>query len=283
MDTPLPGLHFPTLAGWRLTLGGGQCFRWNAQLDGSWQGSWNTHAIAVQRQLDGSVFWRRLTPHTTEAEVLRYFASDIDFSALHEQLPWRSDPVLAGPAASLRGLRILRQPLGETLLCYQCSATKRISQIRQVCQLLAARFGQTTPAGHALPSWPRLAEVPEAQLRACGLGYRARHIAAAARELATLPDWEKQLAAMSTPQARDFLVCLPGVGPKIADCVLLYALARHEVFPIDTWVRQCLTRRYALQQWSPAQIAHFARLHFGPAAGLAQQYLFENERLQGQW
>jgi N-glycosylase/DNA lyase len=74
---------------------------------------------------------------------------------------------------------------------------------------------------------------------------------------------------------------LPGVGEKIADCVALFGLGHLEAFPVDTWMLKAMARRYGLDNWNPAQVAHFGRTHYGPAAGLAQQYLFAWERAHG--
>jgi N-glycosylase/DNA lyase len=74
------------------------------------------------------------------------------------------------------------------------------------------------------------------------------------------------------------LTTLPGVGPKIADCVLLFGAANYEAFPVDTWILQAMAERYGLHGWSPVQVAQFGRAHFGRLAGLAQQFLFSGER-----
>jgi N-glycosylase/DNA lyase len=177
------------------------------------------------------------------------------------------------------GLRILRQPFGETLLGFVCSATKQIPQIKQMQALLATRHGRALPDGsRALPTWTELAAVPEADLRACALGFRARHIAAIARFLAENPGWLDATEHAPYPEAKTRLLTLQGVGEKVADCVLLFGAGRLEAFPVDTWILKALARRYDLADWKPAQVAHFGRTHFGPQAGLAQQYLFAYER-----
>jgi len=73
---------------------------------------------------------------------------------------------------------------------------------------------------------------------------------------------------------------LPGVGAKVADCVLLFGAGKLEAFPVDTWILKAMAKRYDLTGWKPDQITHFGRQHFGPLAGLAQQYLFAYERAQ---
>ncbi|MBI5689215.1 MAG: DNA-binding protein [Verrucomicrobia bacterium] len=281
-------------------LDGGQAFRWNriatagadcsppavhatAREDFLWKGGWGEHVVELRLGPEGRVHWR--TPCAQHDETRRalaaYFATDRDFSALADRLPWRTDAHLARCLAAFPGLRILRQPLGETLLGFLCSATKQIVQIKQMVALLARRHGAPLGADHRLPTWEELARVPERDLRACLLGFRARYIADTARFLAENPGWLAETEQAPYPEARDRLCTLPGVGAKIADCVLLFGAGRLEAFPVDTWILQALARRYGLDGWPPAQVAQFGRAHFGPLAGLAQQYLFAWERRFG--
>jgi N-glycosylase/DNA lyase len=133
----------------------------------------------------------------------------------------------------------------------------------------------------ALPTWEALREVDESELRACKLGFLARHVHAIARWLAARPGWLEETASLPYAEAKARLVELPGVGAKIADCVLLFGAGRLEAFPVDVWVLRAMARRYGLAGWSPVQVAQFGRVHFGPLAGLAQQYLFAWERRHG--
>jgi N-glycosylase/DNA lyase len=129
-----------------------------------------------------------------------------------------------------------------------------------------------------LPTWPELAAVPEADFRSCLLGFRAKFISQTARFLAAHPGWLEETETLPYADAKVRLCSLPGVGEKIADCVLLFGAGRLEAFPVDTWILQTLARRYGLAGWRPAPLAQFGRAHFGPLAGLAQQYLFAYER-----
>jgi N-glycosylase/DNA lyase len=131
---------------------------------------------------------------------------------------------------------------------------------------------------HRLPTWAELAETPESDLRACLLGFRARYIHQTALFLAANPGWLEATEQAPYPEAKERLCSLPGVGEKVADCVLLFGAGRLEAFPVDTWILKALARRYGLDGWKPAQVAQFGRAHFGPLAGLAQQYLFAYER-----
>jgi N-glycosylase/DNA lyase len=284
------------LAGWnpsadvlRETLDGGQAFRW-VQTDGIWTGVWSTHCAQLQLR-DTGLQWLG-GPGTTAADLHRYLAHDTDWAALTDSLPWRSDAHLARCLAAFPGLRILRQPFGETLLGFLCSATKQIVQIKQMVALLAERHGLPlvsrsalrvphSASANRLPTWPELAATPEKDLRACLLGFRARYISETAKFLARHPGWLDETEALPYAAAKARLMELPGVGEKVADCVLLFGAGKLDAFPVDTWVLKSLTRRYGLDGWKPAQVAHFGRTHFGPLAGLAQQYLFAWERKFG--
>ena len=275
------------------TLDGGQAFRWNRQPDDSWLGVWATHIVRLRLGASERLEWSAPSGRLAEtgAALGVYFGVERDFAALADTLPWRSDPHLARCIVSFSGLRILRQPFGETLLGFLCSATKQIVQIKQMLALLAERHG--APLGpelsvlstqrsnvppHRLPTWPELAEIPEAELRACLLGFRARYIAETARFLAAHPGWLEETEALPYPAAKERLVSLPGVGEKVADCVLLFGAGRLEAFPVDVWILKTLARRYGLEDWRPPQLAQFGRAHFGPLAGFAQQFLFAWER-----
>jgi N-glycosylase/DNA lyase len=134
------------------------------------------------------------------------------------------------------------------------------------------------PVCRRLPTWEALASIPERELRKCLLGFRAKFIHDTALFLAAHPGWLEATEHLPYTEAKERLRSLPGVGEKIADCVLLFGAGRLEAFPVDVWILRTMTERYGLHGWKPAQVAHFGRTHFGPLAGLAQQYLFAYER-----
>lgn len=277
---PLPlALASPVLAE---ILDGGQSFRWN-RLAGSpeiWRGVFGRHGVELATPSeDGTLRWRALTTATNECDLLTYLGETPDLATATDALPWRSDPILARAMQAFPGLRILRQDLDETLMAFICSSTKRIVQIKEIVALLAREFGsEILPGLHAMPAWSQLAAAGEAALRACKLGYRARYLAQTAEILDAQPTWKAELDALPYTEARDWLVRLPGVGEKVADCVSLFGAGRLEAFPVDTWIVQAMSQWYGLEGWNPRQIAHFGRTHFGKAAGLAQQYLFAAAR-----
>lgn len=268
------------------TLDGGQAFRWRwIPAAEAWEGIWDRCVCRLQAGSDGVL--RYTVPVALSAGsgdvVARYLGAERSLDELTDRLPWRSDPVLAVALERWRGLRLLRQPFGETLFCFLCSATKQIVQIKQLAEAVASRFGPEIVAGvRGLPDWATLAtEVSESDLRACGLGFRARYVKQTAAVIAADPDLLPRIEGTAYPEARALLMRLPGVGEKIADCVLLFGAGRWEAFPVDVWVLKAMARLYGLEGWAPPQVARFGRTHFGDLAGYAQQVLFAGERARG--
>ncbi|MGJ3242353.1 MAG: DNA-3-methyladenine glycosylase family protein [Opitutales bacterium] len=270
------------------TLDGGQSFTWrpDASETGIWQGTFGRRAARLRLDSTGDltgslpVSENEIQAADSDIRALStYLRAGRNWVATGDALPWRSDPVIAEALKAFPGLRLLDQPVGDTLLGFLCSSTRQIVQIQQSLALLAERYGpRVAPGMNALPDWQRLAGIEEGDLRACLLGYRARYVTATANCLADQTDWEKQLQSLSTHEARTFLMDLPGVGRKIADCVLLFGLGRLAVFPVDTWILRVLRERYGLADWKPHQLLRFAEVHFGPVAGYAQQLLFAQAR-----
>jgi N-glycosylase/DNA lyase len=302
---PLPGDWSPTPAVLAETLDGGQAFRWQRDENEIWTGAWSDFHAQL-RLNNGRLQWR--TPESIQPQVAsalpHYLGLNTDWLAHTDSLPWRSDPHLARCIAAFPGLRLLRQPFGETLLGFLCSATKRIVQIKQMVALLAGQHGaeilsvgragplgpssgnsrtaqRSVPTLNQLPTWEQLAVIPEKELRACLLGFRARYIHETAQFLAKNPGWLEETERLPYAAAKARLIGLPGVGEKVADCVLLFGAGKLEAFPVDTWILRALAKRYRLDGWKPAQVAQFGRAHFGPLAGYAQQYLFSWERKHG--
>jgi N-glycosylase/DNA lyase len=260
-------------------LDGGQSFRWRATPEGAWVGVFG-RTVAMLRSGEAGLEWRGLKgAGATEAALRAYLDAEGVQARLSADLPWRSDPVLCAAREVFPGLRILRQDPHETLIGFLCSSNKRILQIRVMVAGLAEKLGDRLGDGfHALPTWSALAAADDAVLRSCALGYRAAYLRGTAQRLLARPRWAEEFAALDTAALLAELQSLPGVGPKVAACVALFGFGRLESFPVDTWVVQALADAYGLRGWKPAPLEQFGRAHFGPAAGLAQQYLFSAAR-----
>ena len=262
------------------TINGGQAFRWK-QIASFYEGRWGSNVVRLRYSNGGIEYSLPVDSEPIDSlkNLRSYFACGTDFSALTNSLPWRSDPILATAIENFTGLRILRQPFAETLLCFLCSSTKQIPQIKAICEALAQDLGNPLADGsYALPNWDSIGRAGEQRLRSAKLGYRARYIYQTALFLAERPGWLEETEAAPNIEARTRLMELPGVGRKIADCTLLFGAGRLEAFPIDTWVEKILTCAYQLEGLKQPQLQDFARVHFGAAAGYAQQYLFAAAR-----
>ncbi|MFP4357645.1 MAG: DNA-3-methyladenine glycosylase family protein [Puniceicoccaceae bacterium] len=265
-------------------LDGGQTFLWNRTPHGSWLGIHEGRVYEVSLSRDKRIAWACADedPGGAETALRSFFAAATDFDALADALPWRSDPVLHPAMREFEGLRILRQPVETTLLSFLLSPLKKIAQIKIGLRSLSRRFGTPVARGlSAPPDFSALSRAGENGLRACGIGYRARSLFLTAKILAGDPGYLSRLETADTEAAAGALMALPGVGRKIADCVLLFGLGRLEAFPIDTWIGREMRRLYGLERFDDAAVRIFARAHFGAAAGLAQQFLFARARSRG--
>jgi N-glycosylase/DNA lyase len=212
-----------------------------------------------------------------------YLALDHSLPEITATFP--RDETMQAALKSCYGLRIVRQPPWECLASFITSALKQIRHIRAISLAIRRRFGPALRLGslevHGYPRPEVLAAVELSDLLECKLGFRARNLLAAARMVADgALDLEK-LRGQPTNQARAELCRVPGVGEKIANCVLLFAYERLEVVPIDVWIRRGLQEIYfSSQARVPAtELRSFSETHFGPHAGYAQQYLFHYWRL----
>ncbi len=280
---------FPTPADYDLpaTLASGQAFRWRPVGD-AWEGIISGHHFRL-RQTPAALTAELLGACRTHAasDLLRHFLQlDADLPAILATFP--DDPPMRAAVAACRGLRLLRQEPWECLVTFICSSTKQIVQIQQIIALLCERFGEPIPAGDgvngrvfAFPTATRLAACSDTELRTCKMGFRAPYILAAAQAVASGQLDLDRLHDLPTAEARTALMGLPGVGRKIADCVLLFAYGKQDAFPVDVWVRRALTELYfPRRRPSEKRLERFANTHFGPNAGYAQQYLFHYVRVK---
>ena len=221
---------------------------------------------------------RRLLPGI----VARYFALDHSLAEICDSFP--KDPMMNAARDFCRGLRIIRQPKWECLATFICSSMKQVAHIRQISLSLRKRFGEQGRIGnqnvYTFPSPERLARASEKELRDCKLGYRAKILRAtaalASSGQADLEAW----SALADVNLRKQLCALPGVGPKIANCVMLFAYERLRAFPIDVWIERVLRRHYfsRRKKMTAQRLREFSETYFGEHGGYAQQYLFHYAR-----
>jgi N-glycosylase/DNA lyase len=264
------------------TLASGQAFRWRQEPEG-WEGVVSARWVRLQARTRAIVAETAQPPEDWEW-LARYLQVAVDLKAVLAALP--SDPCLQAAVQTCRGLRLLKQDPWECLASFILSSNKQIVQIEQVVARLCERWGEAVavPSGHrprfAFPCAQRLAERTEGELRACKMGFRAPYLLETARRVAAGVADLELIGQMPVHQARLELMKLPGVGRKIADCVLLFGFGFGEAFPIDVWMARAL-RRFYFPEREPGlkRLQEFAEAHFGPGAGYAQQYLFHFMRV----
>jgi N-glycosylase/DNA lyase len=266
------------------TLNSGQAFRWERNGKGC-EGVIGNRWVRLSATPAGLVA-EVLEPVTDWSWLSRYLQLDLDYDEILRSFP--DDEPMREAVRQVHGLRLLRQDPWECLASFLLSSTKQIVQIRQIVARLCQCHGNPVPAppgskpAFSFPDAEQLARVSEAELRDCRMGFRAGYLRTAALRVA---GGNLDLAALfrvSEDEARALLMELPGVGRKIADCVLLFAYGFPRAFPIDVWVLKALRALYFDGRVIPQrELQTFATAHFGPQAGYAQQYLFHYMRTRG--
>ena len=259
-----------------VTLDSGQAFHWEPHGSG-FVGTIGSRAFYIEQRGD-----RLLVPRGSGAQVAHYFALDHPLEEICRLLP--TDTAMVAARDYCRGLRIMRQPIWECLASFITSSMKQVAHIRQMSRALRGQFGERREIVgveiHTFPSAERIAATTEAELRACGLGYRAKNLLRTAQLVASgeadLEEWRE----FSDHELRARLCGLPGVGAKVANCVMLFAYERLRAFPIDVWIERVLKQQYfpPARKVTPQRLREFCDSYFGEHGGYAQQYLFHHAR-----
>jgi len=256
----------------------GQCFRWNREADGSYTG------VAFGRVINIVLKEDKLTiDHTTDEEFdqiwIPYFDLTRDYGKIMGELA-AADETMKEAIVYGRGLRILQQDKWETLISFIISQNNNILRIKKCIETLCENFGAYAGEYHgkkyyAMPSFDVLANLTLEDLASCKLGYRANYILETAKLVAA--DGGRTLestGAMTTEDALAYLLSLSGVGPKVANCILLFSMGKDESFPIDVWIKRVMNRFYQIEEKDMKKMQDFAVETFGVYGGIAQQYLF---------
>src|SRR2546428_14110746 len=267
------------------TLNSGQVFHWETTGKG-FVGTIGEHA-AYAEQDDDVLKVRFGGPSRSPRRPLpgiiaHYFALDHPLAEIYESFP--DDPVMNAARDFCRGLRIIRQPKWECLATFICSSMKQVAHIRQISAALRNRFGVERKIGsrvvYTFPSPQRIAGASETELRECKLGYRAKNLRATAQLVSSGECNLEAWSAFPDAHLKDTLCALPGVGAKIANCVMLFAYERLRSFPIDVWIERVLRENYfpRARRLNTAWLQAFTEGYFGDHGGYAQQYLFHHAR-----
>lgn len=272
-SSPLKNSPTFTLRDFQETLDGGQAFRWHALSENLYEGVFDK--IALRLELAKNCKVQISTPvnfdeNSAQIAAANYLDSTRDYSKI---LQIQTDIHIKQAAKKFPTLRILRQSPTETIICFICSSSKRIVQIKQCVNLLAQNLGEKITDEHfALPSFEALANAPDEVLKSCKLGFRAPYLKKTAQKILNDKFDPEALREMPYNEAKKYLLTLSGVGEKVADCILLFGAAKFEAFPVDTWISKQMSTLYNIQ--NPKLARQFAAQNFGAYAGYIQQILF---------
>ena len=253
------------------TLDCGQAFRWEKISDNAYHGAFLNKQLTISCE-NGSDLFR--LHDTTEQDFLNiwkdYFDLDTDYGEIKRR--FSSDETLAKACAFAGGIRILRQDSWESLSSFIISQNNNIPRIRKNIEALCDSYGERINDDFAaFPSPEALASAKEDDLAKLRLGYRSRYII----------ESSKQYLNDGPPSTREGLLSFCGIGPKVADCIMLFGLHQVAAFPIDTWVKHIMNDMYGFDEKDVKGMQRFADERFGELAGYAQQYLFYYYRDRG--
>lgn len=260
----------------------GQCFRWNKEDDGSYTGVFKNNVLNVKSE-NKNIIFEGMCQGDIKEIINDYFDIERDYKNIKSKLS-KIDNNMKESINYGEGIRILNQDLWETIISFIISANNNIPRIKGIIERLSKKYGNKiiwrNKEYYTFPTPKQLEDVSVEEYRNLGLGFRDIRLFETTKMIKQKQvDIEKLHNEKDTGKVREELLKLSGVGPKVADCILLFStLKRFEVFPIDVWVRRVMNDLYIKSEdenkVSKKQILNLANEKYGNLAGIAQQYLF---------
>ena len=260
----------------------GQCFRWEKEDDGSYTGIVKNNVINVKK-VNNEVIFYSIGADNLEELVKEYFDLERNYEDIKNTLS-KVDSYLENSINYGNGIRILNQDLWETIISFIISANNNIPRIKGIINRLSYKYGNkiiwNNKEYYTFPTVESLSKATVEELRKTGLGFRDIRVYETTQKiLNNQVDLEELHKEKDTKKIREILLTLSGVGPKVADCILLFStLKRFDVFPIDVWVRRVMNDLYIKNEdeskVDKKEIEKLAKEKYGNLEGIAQQYLF---------
>ena len=260
----------------------GQCFRFNKQEDESYTGVVGNNVINVKK-IDNEIHIKSVGQDNLEELVVNYFDLNRDYEQIKDKLS-KIDENMEKSISYGKGIRILNQDLWETIISFIISANNNIPRIKGIIDRMSEKYGKKFifegKEYYTFPTVDELSKASVEDLRTLGLGFRDVRVYETTKIIKNKEvDLEQLKNEKDFNKVRNTLLTLPGVGPKVADCILLFStLKRWEAFPIDVWVRRVMNELYIKNpdetKVKKEEIEKIAYEKFGNLAGIAQQYLF---------
>lgn len=260
----------------------GQCFRWDKEIDGSYTGIFGNNVLNVSKN-NNSIIFKGMCEKDIKETCIQYFDLNRNYEEIKLELS-KIDDNLKTSIEYGNGIRILNQDLWETIISFIISANNNIPRIKGIINRISQKYGKeivyNNKSYYTFPTPEELSKASVEDLRNVGLGFRdIREYKTTQKIYNKEFDLEKLQQEKDTNVIREKLLTLDGVGPKVADCIILFStLKRFDVFPIDVWVRRVMNELYIKNadetKVNKKDIEQLAREKYGNLAGIAQQYLF---------
>ena len=199
-------------------------------------------------------------------KIGEFLSLDMDYTALKKQSS--QDETVAKAIEFAPGIRVLNQDFFETLITFIISQNNNIPRIKQLCDRLGERYGTKVGESYAFPTAQQMKDITEQDYKDMKFGFRAKYLADAVAKVLDGTIDEKVVKSLSYKEAQEYLMQIKGVGPKVADCVLLFSCRQYESFPKDVWIKK------AMAQLFPNGFPQCCKGY----EGIAQQYIFHYAR-----
>ena len=270
----------------KYTLESGQSFRWKKQnLNGSlyYEGVVGDNIVCLS-QCDQSVSLESSSnSESIKNIIIDYLKLDENLDEVYKYIS--KDIYINSAINKYKGMKILRQDPWECLISFICSSNSNIKRISKNVEDISIEYGNKITFNgterYSFPSAITLSNTTEQKLRNLGLGFRAPYVLESAKIIASNQINLENLRTLNYQDALDILIKLPGVGDKVANCILLFSLDKTEAFPVDVWIQRVLKEKYfnIKDKTNIIKVRLKAQNYFSNYAGYANQYLFHNRRL----
>ncbi len=260
----------------------GQCFRWKKEENGSYTGIVECGVINASIINDKVVFKGTCKDDVDfESFCRNYFDLEEDYNKIQKSILKEDDKTLKKAVEFGKGIRILNQNSWEMLISFIISAANNIPRISKTIDNISSSFGKCVRSDVSgimkeyflFPTPDELSKATMEDLRKCNLGFRDKYVFEATRKVFLEEVNLDNIKKMDYKNAKKELLCISGVGSKVADCILLFSMCKKEAFPVDTWIKQIMNKVY-VDSKNVKKIEEYAQNRFGIFSGVAQQYLF---------
>lgn len=267
----------------KYTLECGQCFRWNKIDEEYYIGVIKDRVIKI-KQKGNKLYVFSDNMNNLGNVIYEYFDFNTNYINIEKRIS-KIDENVNNAVKNTSGIHILNQDFFETLISYIISANNNIPRISKSVNLISQKYGKKiifeNEEYYLFPTPNELKDVSEEDFKKCGVGFRARYLKYAVEGILSKKINIEKLKGLPTNKLKMELLKIMGVGPKVADCILLFSCKRREVFPIDVWVERVMTNLYFKdygRAMKKKEILEYAKKYFENDAGIVQQHLFYNVR-----